>query len=269
MKKSVTILIPTYNRTLALAATLTSLYYQSYKNFDIIISDQNQQHDISLEPTIKTLTRLFYFGGHKISIFKNLPRKGIAEQRQFLLNHSPSRYSLFLDDDIILEPFVLKNLTKAITKEKCGFVGQALIGLNYFNKSKKEVQKIEFWEEKVKPEKIKLGSAQWNRYQLHNAANILHLQKRLNISPANPKNYKIAWVGGCVLFDTSKLKNCGGFKFWKRVPKIHCGEDVVAQLKVMEKYGGCAQIPSGAYHQELLTTIPDRRTNLPKILQIT
>lgn len=37
----------------------------------------------------------------------------------------------------------------------------------------------------------------------------------------------------------------------------------IAQLCVMEKYGGCGLLPSGAYHQELPTTIPDRSWNAP------
>jgi cellulose synthase/poly-beta-1,6-N-acetylglucosamine synthase-like glycosyltransferase len=43
MKPSfIDILIPTYNRPTALAVTLTSLYFQEYKNFKIMISDQGE-----------------------------------------------------------------------------------------------------------------------------------------------------------------------------------------------------------------------------------
>ena len=41
MLKPVNILIPTFKRLKALAVTLTSLYYQSEKDFDIIIADQS------------------------------------------------------------------------------------------------------------------------------------------------------------------------------------------------------------------------------------
>jgi hypothetical protein len=73
-------------------------------------------------------------------------------------------------------------------------------------------------------------------------------------------------VGGCVLYDTSALRDCGGFGFWHELPREHCGEDVLAQLRVMARYGGCGLIPSGAYHLELPTTIPDRRTDAPRVL---
>jgi hypothetical protein len=34
-----------------------------------------------------------------------------------------------------------------------------------------------------------------------------------------------------------KLKDVGGFNFWKELPQNHCGEDVLAQLRIMKKYG--------------------------------
>ena len=80
--------------------------------------------------------------------------------------------------------------------------------------------------------------------------------------------YKIAWAGGCVMYDTEKLKAVGGFDFWKELPHDHCGEDVLAQLRVMKKYGGCGIIPSGVYHQELETTVHDRTVNAPECLAI-
>jgi hypothetical protein len=67
----------------------------------------------------------------------------------------------------------------------------------------------------------------------------------------------VAWVGGCVLFDTACLRAAGGYDFWQReLPAQHCGEDVLAQQRVMARYGGCAILPSGAYHMELPTTWP-------------
>lgn len=99
---------------------------------------------------------------------------------------------------------------------------------------------------------------------LHNAANIYHLQQKIMKSSKTPKRYKVAWIGGCVMYDTEKLKKTGGFSFWKQLPKNHAGEDALAQLKVMEKYGGCGILPSGAFHQELPTTIVKREINAPE-----
>lgn len=266
--KDITVLIPTLKRLTALAVTLTSLCFQSEKNFDIVISDQSFDETIYEDKSVQTVTRVLELHGHKVSICKNLPQQGMAQQRQFLLDHSKTKYSLFLDNDVILEPFVVKNMKKMLQKYHCGFVGSALTGLSYKNDVRLQQQQIEFWQNEVKPETIVPDSEKWQRYKLHNAANILHVEEKFDCTFENPKVYKVAWVGGCVMYDTEKLIESGGFRFWKDLPERHCGEDVLAQIRVMKKFGGCGMLPSGAYHQEVETSIQDRNINAPEFLKI-
>lgn len=261
----VDVLVPTINRIENLSLTLLSLYYQDFKDFRVIISNQGSLPEFSESKTLKTIFNLHKKNKREILVF-NHKKKGLAEQRQFLLELARSPYILFLDDDVILETFVLKKMFKAIKKFKCGFVGQALIGLSFLGQKRKEEEKIEFWEKNVKPEKIIPNRKGWQRHRLHNAANVYHLQERMKISFENPKPYKIAWLGGCVLYDRKKLVSSGGFSFWKKVPKKHSGEDVQAEIQVMEKFGGCGLLPSGAYHLETETTIKERKTNIPEYL---
>lgn len=261
----VAILIPTYNRTTALAATLASLYAQTFHDFSIHISDQSDHNDTLTDNSIQTLIRLFENRGNAVRTFRNLPKHGMAQQRQFLLDTSDAPYSLFLDDDIFLEPFVVGNMVQALEETGIGFVGQAVIGLSFLSDFRPEEQAISLWDRQVQPEYIEPGSEKWQRHKLHNAANVYHVQQALQATPDRQLKYKIAWVGGCVMYDTEKLRNVGGFHFWQELPENHCGEDVLAELRVMEKYGGCGLLPSGAYHQELSTTIPDRRYNAPKM----
>lgn len=268
MPRPLSILIPTYNRNKALAVTLTSLYYQTEADFDIIISDQSPQDKITQDNSVQTAIRLLQLKGHAVTVLRNIPPRGMAQQRQFLLDHSPSPYSLFLDDDLVFEPYVVHNLKQCIEHYGCGFAGCAVIGLSFLNDYRPHEQQIEFWEGKVEPEEVIPGAPAWNRYVLHNAANIYHVQKKTGADPAKPRVYKVAWVGGCVLYDTRKLIDCGGFSFWKQLPEQHCGEDVLAQLRVMKRYGGCGILPSGVYHQQLDTTIPDRSMNAPELLPI-
>lgn len=265
--KRTTILIPTYERLDALVATLTSLYFQEEIVFDIIISDQSSTFDLSEIPVIQTLKNIFKQKQIELTIFRHFPRKGLAEQRDFLLEQCHTPYCLFLDDDIILESYVLRNLLMILNQEECGFAGNAVIGLSFQNDIRYHEQQIEFWKDKVTPENITTESTAWQRYKLHNAANILHIQNRLGISEKNPIAYKVAWVGGCVLYDTKKLKQAGGYRFWEKLPVNHCGEDVMAQLQVMRQFGGCGVLPSGAYHLELETTVPDRTINAPEYLK--
>ena len=73
--------------------------------------------------------------------------------------------------------------------------------------------------------------------------------------------YKIAWAAGCVLFDRDALLEAGGFDFWNAIPDAAHGEDVLVQLRVMARRGGAGILPSGAYHQQPVTTIPSRGTS--------
>jgi GT2 family glycosyltransferase len=93
--KPINILIPTYNRLEALAITLTSLYYQSEKEFDVIIADQSPNDDLETDNSVQTIVRLFETQGNHVTILKNLPRRGMAQQRQFLLEHSQDTLQCF------------------------------------------------------------------------------------------------------------------------------------------------------------------------------
>lgn len=66
------------------------------------------------------------------------------------------------------------------------------------------------------------------------------------------------------MYDRARLLDVGGFDLWQGLPVEHAGEDVLAQLRVMSRYGGAGVIPSGAYHQDLETTVPDRSFDLPR-----
>jgi GT2 family glycosyltransferase len=262
----VDVLIPTCSRPAALAVTLTCLFAQTYPSFRTVVSDQTEESDAADVAEVRAVVRAIESHGPAVEILKHLPRRGMAEQRQFLLDQARAPYALFIDDDLILEPDLIERMVAALEEQDCGFVGSALIGLSFKDDVRPHEQAVEFWEGRVEPEVVRPELVSWQRHKLHNAANILHLQQRLGITRSNPRLYRVAWVGGCVLYDTARLREAGGFSFWTELPPEHCGEDVLAQLRVMERYGGCGLLPSGAYHQELPTTIPDRRVNAPVVL---
>ena len=188
----------------------------------------------------------------------------MAEQRGFLLAHALAPYALFLDDDVLLEHDLIERLVAAIGRAGCGFVGSALIGLSHRDDVRPDEEAIEFWDGPVRPELVSPGTASWSRHRLHNAANLLHVQQRLR--PGEDRLYKVAWVGGCVLYDVARLRASGGFRFWRQLPTRHAGEDVLAQQQVMARHGGAGLFPSGAYHLELPTTIGERRVDAPQVL---
>lgn len=263
---SVDVLIPTRDRPCALAVTLAALSAQTCRSMRIIISDQSDGPGPFVQGEIQALMRYLRHAGIEVLALRNLPRRGMAEQRAFLLAQAEAPYCLFLDDDVITEPTLVERLLRAIGEQGCGFVGSALHGLSFANDRRRHQQDIEFWEAGVAPEEVIPDSPAWARRHLHSAANLLHVQQRLNLDERSGRLYRVAWVGGCVLFDTAKLRACGGFDFWRDLPDEHCGEDVAAQLKVMASHGGCGLIPSGAYHLELPTTITAREVDAPRVM---
>jgi hypothetical protein len=265
---AIDVLIPTRDRPYALAVTLTALHAQGFQDFRVIVSDQSECQNPFEAPEVKALLRILRASGTEVETYRHLPRRGLAEQRDFLLSKTAAPYCLFLDDDVVLQKDVIARLYHAIGEQRCGFVGSALHGLSFIEDIRPHHQYIEFWDADVIPETVTPGSSAWNRHHLHSAANLFHIQARLGMRAEETRLYRVAWIGGCVLFDTDKLRAAGGFNFWTELPPEHCGEDVLAQLRVMQRFGGCGVIPSGAYHMELPTTVLTRNVDAPWVLPI-
>jgi GT2 family glycosyltransferase len=266
MTPSLDVLVPTYRRRAALAVTLAGLTAQTLPSFRVVVSDQSEEDVGDVGAEAMASIRVLRARGCEVELHRHLPRRGLAEHRQYLLDRAHAPYALFLDDDVLCEPDLLSRLLDVIEKEQCGFVGAPLIGLSHLDDVRPHQQHIEPWDGPVEPESFGPEDPQWERRHLHSAANAWHVQEQLRLSADEPLIYKVAWVGGCVLYDVEKLRHVGGFEFWRELPPEHCGEDVLAQLRVMRRYGGCGVLPSGAYHLQLPTTVADRSNDAPFLL---
>jgi GT2 family glycosyltransferase len=265
------VLIPTFRRPAGLAATLAALAAQSLRSFRVVVSDQTDDGPPAIEAAeVRSVVGVLELTGREVELHRHLPRRGMAEHREFLLSRVRAPFALFLDDDVVCEGDLLERLLAAIRAAGCGFVGSGLIGPSFADDRRPHEQPFEPWPDgRVAPEVIEPGSAAWERYRLHNAANLHHLRERLEDETGErPRDtlYKVAWVGGCVLYDAAKLREAGGFSFWRELPEEHAGEDVLAQLRLMRRHGGAGLFPSGAYHLELPTTIPRREVDAPRVL---
>ena len=262
------VLIPTCGRPAALAATLACLIGQTQRDLRIVVSDQTSDGDALATGEVQAIARVLRATGRSCELLRHVPPRGMAEQRHFLLGQSTAPFALFLDDDVLLEPDLIERMLEVLCRERCGFVGCGVHGLSHLDDVRPHQQAIEFWNGPVEPETVRPGTPAWARHHLHSAANLFHVQRTLGLTRATQRTYRVAWVGACVLYDTAKLRAVGGFDFWRDLPPAHCGEDVLAQLRVMARYGGCGLLPSGAYHQELPTTVHDRRVDAPRVLGI-
>ncbi|GGM36611.1 hypothetical protein GCM10012275_04760 [Longimycelium tulufanense] len=261
------ILVATRDRPVELATALSGLAAQPGAPFRVLVSDQSDTEPSYATPPARAMARVLRAGGHPVEWGQHLPRRGIAEHRAHLLASSSAPYVLFLDDDVWLEPGTVHRLHRAIQVLGCGFVGAAVQGLSYLDDVRpRELAPYEEWDGPVRPERVEPGSPAWQRWTLHNAANPAHLAQRRKLRPGQWRAYKVAWVGGCVLYDRAALEAVGGFDFWRRLPPEHSGEDVLAQWRVMATRGGAGILPSGAVHLESPTTVPHRPVNAFEVI---
>jgi glycosyltransferase involved in cell wall biosynthesis len=229
----------------------------------VLVADQTPEAGAADSPLVAGVVRVLRARGVAVEILHHPSGAGVAENRQFLLESSRAPYVLYLDDDIVLEPESTPRLLAAMSTLRTGLVAMAMTGLSYLDD-----RRPRDWEhfealgdgERPAPERIRKGSPAWERWRLHNAATPTHLAERLGLSRTSSEwvAYRIAWAAGCVLFDRAALLDAGGFDFWREVPENAHGEDVLVQQRVMARRGGAGILPSGAYHQESETTLPDR-----------
>lgn len=249
----VDVLLPTCDRPLPLTMTLAGVAGQSVADLRLIVADQNAA-PLDSEPTIAALVRVIEARGGRVAWHHRPTRFGIAEQRDFLLGQARADAVLYLDDDVLMEPWVLGALLTLLDRERCGFVGAFPAGLSFRDDVRPDQQYVEFWDGPVRPESIDPDSDTWERRRhLHRAANLYHATRRH--APAEPRLYKVAWVASCILYDRRKLIDVGGFSFWPRLPRYHSGEEVLVQNLLQRRYGGCAIMPSGTYHAEEASTV--------------
>ena len=258
----VEVAVPTCGRPQALVATLAALAGQRRSPARLVVADQTPGPGGNLDvPEVRGVLAELRRRGVEVEAHRRPQRRGVAEQRAFLLSRVRSPYALFVDDDVLLEPEVLGRLRHALGVLGGGFVGAAVQGLSYAADVRPHEQAVEWWDGPVRPERVRKGDPAWERWRLHNAANLVHVERGLGLPRGAWRAYKVAWVGGCVLFDVAALRSVGGWDFWPRLPAASRGEDLVVQLRLLEAYGGAGLVPSGAHHLELPTTLVDRRVD--------
>ncbi|MDO3698007.1 glycosyltransferase [Curtobacterium sp. MCSS17_005] len=263
----VDVLIPTVGRPAELATTLAGLAAQTDVDLRVVLSDQSADGDAASAPAVAAMLRVLEAQGRPVTLLTHPERRGLAEHRQFLLDHAEAAAVLFLDDDVWLEPGSIARMLDALRTLGCGFVGSAVQGLSYLqDRRPHETSVFERWDGPVVPEVVRRGTPGFDRWSLHNAANPTHVAADLDLRPGEWVPYRVAWIGACALYDRRALEEVGGFRFWDTLPPEHAGEDVVAQWRVMERFGGAGIMPSGAVHLEAPTTVVDRRVDAPDVV---
>lgn len=241
---SVDVLLPAGNHLESLIMTLSGIATQSLNCFRLIVADGGETPARN-SSAIQSLVVIFQVRCETVDWFHRRDNHGIAEQKDFLLGHATGDYVLFIDDNVLMEPWVLRTLVESIEKDQSGFVGAFPTSLAYVDDLRPHQQAIELWDDEIRPETIKPGSREWSRGELHQGANAYHVAQR--IPPGEIRQFKVAWIEGCVLYDRRKLQDTGGFGFWGLLKPEHYGEERLVQNLLMCHWGGSGIIPSGTY----------------------
>ena len=113
---TISVIIPTYNRANFLTQSIPSVLNQTYRNFEIIIVDDN-----STDNTVEVLEN---YDDKRIKYIKNNENRGVGSARNQGIKIARGEYITFLDsDDTLLSPKFEKQLNKfELLSDDCGLV---------------------------------------------------------------------------------------------------------------------------------------------------
>jgi len=217
----ISIIICTKNRPSNLVNALNTIFIQSVQPFEIIIIDDSEDHETEL--LIKNEKIYFKSLGVDIQYYKNKISKGLAEARNIGIEKSKGEIVLFLDDDVLLHPFYLKNIVD-VYKEKWPNV-KGVQGHIIRNKPKGILSSVMYSVAKV-----------FNySYDEANVCKVLPSTHPIYPLPLN-KIIPCQWLSGCnqsyhrsvfnnLLFDEARLKAYSfkedidfSYRVWKKYP---------------------------------------------------
>ncbi|WP_434687163.1 glycosyltransferase [Pseudanabaena minima] len=98
-KPLVSVGIPTYNRSDGLRRTLECITQQTYRNIEIIVSD-----NCSIDPNVEMVVKEFQSKDNRIFYFRQLENKGAGANFLFVLKQSVGKYFMWAADDDEWEP---------------------------------------------------------------------------------------------------------------------------------------------------------------------
>jgi|TARA_B100001094_G_C18140633_1_gene777649 glycosyltransferase involved in cell wall biosynthesis len=111
-KPKVTILLSVYNGAKHLSDSIDSLLFQTYKNIEILIIDDNS-NDATFD-----ICKKYEESFNNIKVFKNLKNLGLTKNLNFLIEHSSGTYLARQDADDISEVTRIEKQIKFMNKYK-------------------------------------------------------------------------------------------------------------------------------------------------------
>lgn len=144
------VIITTYgNRTEKLKRAINSVLNQSFKDFEIIIVDDNG-NNLEIKNKNRELIENLNFD-KKIKYFTYTENKGANFARNFGIKNCQGKYIAFLDDDDEFIPDKLKFVYEEIMKEEIGLIYS---NVNYIDDLKNYIEEKKYYDEKKSKKEI-------------------------------------------------------------------------------------------------------------------
>lgn len=198
-KPLVSIGLIAYNRELTLPDAIKSLLAQSYKNIELIISDDASSDDTS------RISREFARKDRRVKFYRQKKNIGLPHNSNFVLAKAKGEYFMWASDDDMWEKDFIKTLVSLL--EKYQNAGLAMCNFDLYNESSRK--------------KVRMNYAAYQN-------GVPLLTSYLRFTPL------IVWG----LFRTSMLRKAGGFHTDSR-PILHWGSDNVTVFRTLLISGFC------------------------------
>lgn len=118
----VSVIVPTYNRSKALAVVLPSYVAESPR--EIIVVD-----DGSTDRTAAVVEEISHRSPMPIRYLRHSKHRGAPAARNTGVNYASGEYVLFGEDDVLLEPGYLAGLLNEMTRSGADIVGGRIVGM--------------------------------------------------------------------------------------------------------------------------------------------
>lgn len=118
--KRLTFAVPTRNRTDALLMCLMGIENQTYKDWDIVIVDDNEDNLISQCAAITSIIEDMLKNGHLVKIIPVGEKKTIFPVHNIALRAAETELIMKLDDDLVLDPNFVEPLIGLFNDSKVG-----------------------------------------------------------------------------------------------------------------------------------------------------
>lgn len=132
MTPKVSVIVATYRREAALATALTSLSHQTFRDFEVIVVDDNG--DPSWNAKVKRVIEQYRSTNPatELNYIVNQTNLGSARTRNVAIDASRGEYITFLDDDDVYLPFKIE---KQVEFMEDGQYDYSVTDLNLYNES--------------------------------------------------------------------------------------------------------------------------------------